>query len=68
MIREIGIFCIAIPVINTIISIIAKLALGPDMIETSVEFIIVIFGLVIIALSQFFAYGMELESDVEGLV
>jgi len=68
MVREIGIFCIAIPVINTIISIIAKLAMGPDMIETSVEFTIVVFGLVIIALSQFFAYGMELESDVEGLV
>ena len=68
MVREIGIFCIAIPVINTIISAIAKLALGPDLIETSVEMMIVIFGLVIIALSQYFDYGMQLESDVEGLV
>ena len=53
---------------NLIISAIAKIAIGPDAIETSVEFTTLIFGLVIIALSQFFAYGMELESDVEGLV
>ncbi|MCQ2576366.1 MAG: hypothetical protein MJ162_06445 [Treponema sp.] len=68
MVREIGIFCVSIPVINLIISIIAKAVMGADAIETSVEMMVLIFGLVIIALSQFFAYGMELESDVEGLV
>lgn len=68
MVREIGIFCVSIPVINLIISIIAKAAMGADAVETSVEMMVLLFGLVIIALSQFFAYGMELESDVEGLV
>lgn len=68
MVREIGIFCISIPVVNLIISVIAKVAMGADAVETSVEMMVLIFGLVIIALSQFFAYGMELESDVEGLV
>ena len=68
MVREIGIFCISIPVVNLIISVIAKVAMGADAVETSGEMMVLIFGLVIIALSQFFAYGMELESDVEGLV
>lgn len=68
MVREIGIFCVSIPIINLIISIIAKAVMGADAIETSVEITVLVFGLVIIALSQFFAYGMELESDVEGLV
>lgn len=68
MVREIGIFCVSIPVINLIITIIAKAVMGADAIETSVEMMVLLFGLVIIALSQFFAYGMELETDVEGLV
>lgn len=68
MIREIGYFCIAIPVIQLIISVIAKIAIGFDTVETSVEMSTLVIGFVVLCLSQFFSYGMKLESDVEGLV
>ncbi len=68
MIREIGIFSIMIPVIGLIMSAIAKLAIGVDNVETSVQVTGVAMGIAMICLSQAFAYGKELESEVEGLV
>ena len=68
MIREIGIFMIAIPVVQFIMSIIARIALGPDMVESSLGMQKVFVGLVALALSQYFAYGMKLQNDVEGLL
>lgn len=68
MVKEIGYFCIAIPVIQFIVITIAKIVIGVDAVETSVEFTTLIIGLVVLCLSQFFSYGLELENDVEGLV
>lgn len=68
MVREIGIFSIGLPIVQTIFSIIAKLIIGVDNVETSVQFTGFIFGLVSLCLSQYFSYGAELEADVEGLV
>lgn len=67
MVREIGIFFIAIPVIEFVMSIISQLIL-PESIECSVEFAFVIVGFIVICLSQYFAYGMELQNDVDGLI
>ena len=67
MVREIGIFFISIPVIEFVMSIISRLAL-PQNIECSVEFVFVIVGFVVICLSQYFAYGMALQNDVDGLL
>ena len=68
MVREIGIFSIAIPVIGLIMSTIIRLAVGVDAVETSVSMGGVIMGIVVLCLTQFFAYGAELENDVDGLV
>ena len=67
MVREIGIFLIAIPVVGLIMDIIAHIALGPE-IECSMDLHFIIVGLVAICLSRFFTYGMELQEDVDGLV
>ncbi len=68
MVREIGIFFIFIPVIQLIMSIIARIVIPFDYIEASVGMQNVFVGLVVIALSQYFAYGMELQNDIDGLV
>ncbi len=68
MVREIGIFLIAIPVVQLIMSVIARIALGPDMVESSVGMQSIFVGLVVLALSRYFAYGMQLENDVDGLL
>ena len=68
MVREIGIFMIAIPVVQFIMSIVARIALGPDMVESGIGMQKIFVGLVVLALSQYFAYGMQLQSDVDGLL
>ena len=68
MIREIGIFCIAIPIVQLVMSIIAALVLGYDVAETSVNLVGIFVGLVVLCLSQFFVYGVELQRDTDGLV
>lgn len=68
MVREIGIFCISIPVIQLIMSIIATAIYGADVVQTSVESTSVIMGIIVLCLSQFFAYGTELEEQTEGLI
>ena len=68
MVREIGIFLIAIPVLQFIMSVVARIVLGPDAVESSLNMFEVFTGLVVLALSQYFAYGMKLEQDVDGLL
>ena len=68
MVREIGIFSIAIPVIGLIMSIIARLVLGVAATESSVNLSGFIMGIIILSLTQVFAYGVELEKDVDGLL
>ncbi len=68
MVREIGIFTIAIPVVQFILSVVSRVALGPDMVESSLGMEKLFIGLVVLALSQYFAYGMQLQKEVDGLV
>lgn len=68
MVREIGIFSIAIEVVGMIIGIIAQLYVGPELAEVSTSTNGIFFGLVILCLSQFFAYGVSLQEEVDGLV
>lgn len=68
MVREIGIFLIVIPVVGLIMSIIGRGVLKAYQIESSMDMHFIVVGLVVIALSGFFAYGMELQNDVDGLV
>ena len=68
MLREIGIFSIAIPVIGLIMSTIIRLAVGVDAVEASVNLDGFVMGIIVLCLTQFFAYGTELEKDVDGLL
>lgn len=70
MIRRIGILCLAVPVIQIIMSIVARLILGHEgsEIAVSMDMSSVFFGLVILCLSHFFAYGAKLQEETEGLV
>lgn len=66
-VREIGIFAIAIPVTQIILSIGIGI-LSANTIEVSVDSATIFFGLVVLSLSQFFRYGAGLEKEVDGLV
>lgn len=67
MVREIGIFSVMMPVLQFIGTAIIKL-ISRGAVETHVLLTGLIFGIVIVSISEFFAYGMKLEEDVEGLV
>lgn len=68
MVREIGIFSISVPVLQLLISTVARLLLGVNSVEISVQLSGLMTGLVALCLSQIFAYGMALQNDVDGLV
>ena len=71
MVREIGIFSIAIPVVGFIMTVITRLVLGVDVIDafdTSVNYSGFVTGIIMLSLSQIFAYGVKLEEDVDGIV
>ena len=68
MMREIGIFTIAIPVIGFIMSVLARLVMGSDVAEISIDMGGIFMGIVVLCFTQFFAHGVELENDVDGLV
>lgn len=67
MVREIGIFAIAIPVVEIICDVIARAASNADL-SSSVSLVGVALGIAMLCLSQFFAYGMELQTETDGLV
>lgn len=67
MVREIGIFTIASPVVSLTASTIARIILGHEA-EISVGFNGFIIGLLVIFLTQFFIKGAEIEKDIEGLI
>ena len=68
MFREIGIFSIAVPVVGLIMSIITRLVLGAEAAEVSNNFSGLVIGIVVLCITQFFAHGIELEKDVDGLL
>ena len=68
MVREIGIFLIAMPAVGLIMSIIARIILGAAILDCSMDLHFIMVGLVMICLSRYFAYGMELQGDVDGLI
>lgn len=67
MVREIGFFCMAVPVIGFVALAAGRIILGGEL-EASVQLHGFALGFVVLCLSQFFARGMELEREVEGLV
>ena len=68
LVREIGIFTIAIPIIGFIVSIVARLVTGSEAAEISIDMSGILMGIIVLCLSQFFAHGVALENDVDGLL
>lgn len=68
MLREIGIFAIAVPVVAFIMTLIIRVLTGNDSIETTARMDGLMTGILIFALTNVFAYGAELQEDVDGLV
>ena len=68
MMKEIGIFAIAVPVIGLIMSVIIRLVIGVEAVETSIDMSGLFMGIIVLCLTQFFVHGAELEEDVDGLL
>lgn len=68
MVREIGIFLLAVPLMGLLLNVLLRLMLGVDAVETSEDLSSLLIGLVVLCLSRIFAQGMELEADVDGLL
>lgn len=68
LVREIGIFSIAVPVIGFIMSIIIRLVTGVESAEISIDMTGILMGIIVLCLTQFFAHGVALENDVDGLL
>lgn len=66
--RQIGIFTIAAPVIGLVMSILIRLISDVELIEATVGVDGFVMGILVLCLTQYFAYGAELEADVDGLV
>jgi len=67
MIREIGIFSIAIPVVEFFASVIINIMLGNNA-EVSISAMGLLYGFIILCLSQYFAQGAKLQEEVDGLL
>ena len=66
--REIGVLAIAVPVIGLIMSVMIRLVIGVEAVETSVDMGGIFMGIIVLSLTRFFVHGAELEEDVDGLV
>lgn len=67
-IETIGWLSILSPFVSLVMSVLCKLFGGPDALEISLDLTGVVMGILVLILSQFFAHGVELEQDVDGLV
>ena len=67
-IKNIGYFAIALPIAKMVMQLIITLLRGSTDIMLSVSLSEFVFGLVALVLAQYFAYGAELERDVDGLL
>ena len=68
-VRQIALFAVGIPLVELIGFGCIALLVGPEVFVTygiHLEFILL--GIVVLCLSQFFAYGVELQTDVDGLL
>lgn len=72
MVRNIGIYSLAIPAVEVVTELLAGLFSlifrEIEHVDVSVALTGVFMGLVVLCLSQYFAYGAKLEEDTEGLV
>lgn len=68
MLKEIGIFSIAVPLVGLVMSTIIRLVVGVDATEISLDQSGVIMSMIVLCLTQYFIHGAELEKDLDGLL
>ena len=68
MMKQIGAFSMAVPLVGLVMSVVTRGVMGADAIEMSVNLEGFCVGVIILSLTQFFIHGAELEEDVEGLL
>ena len=68
LMKEIGVFSISIPVIGFVVSVIARLVTGVETAEISIDMSGILMGIIILCLTRFFAHGVALENDMDGLL
>lgn len=67
-VRRIGELSVIAPLVNALGTVIGELVTRSPKVEFFVNMDMIVFGLVALCLSQFFAYGVKLEHDVDGLL
>lgn len=68
MMKEIGIFSIAVPVVGFVMSLVIRLVIGAEAAEIRVSQSGIFMGIIVLCLTQYFIHGAELENDVDGLL
>lgn len=68
MMKEIGYYSIAVPIIGFVMSIIVRLVVGVETAELSIDTAGIFMGIIVLSLTQFFVHGANLEEDVDGLL
>ena len=67
-IERIGWLAIISPIVGWALTLLCKFILGDTMVEPSLDITGLAMGLMVLILSRFFAYGVSLQNDVDGLV
>ena len=68
LLRQIGILAVACPILNFLMSLLVFLFYGTDVATPIISPEGLFAGVVILCLSRFFAHGVELQTDVDGLL
>lgn len=68
MVRQVGFFTIGIPILHTVMAVISMLFFRNISASYSIDLHYFFMGFIALALSQYFAYGVELQNEVDGLV
>ena len=68
LIKNIGIYAIVSPFIGAVISLIMAIIFKSPNFKATIDLTTLFMGFVVLCLSQFFAHGVELEDEVNGLL
>lgn len=65
---KIGSLSIALPVVGVVMGIVSCCIIGTESVKISLRFDGIIIGILVLCLTQFFSYGIDIQGDIDGLV
>ena len=68
ILKRINVLIFAIPVVEIILMLLCRLVSTANIARVTIRFDGLVVAFIILALSHFFTYGMEIQNDVDGLV